>query len=47
MTVLIQPSGLVKAANGVKIKVDRFKGPLEAGYEKRLQIFADEVLKSQ
>ena len=45
MTALLQPHGLVKAADGIMIKVTGMKGPLEEGYTKKLDRFVDAVLR--
>ena len=44
MTALLQPHGLTKAADGIKIKVNGMKGPLAEGYEKQIEGFANNIL---
>ncbi len=44
MEDLLQPSGMTKASDGVKIKVTGMKGPLETGYEEKLDAFVKEIL---
>ncbi|MCK5258602.1 MAG: flavodoxin domain-containing protein [Thermoplasmatales archaeon] len=44
MENLIQPSGMTKVSDGIKIKVTGMKGPLETGYEEKLDTFAKEIL---
>ena len=44
MENLIQPSGVTKVSDGIKIKVTGMKGPLESGYEEKLDTFAKEIL---
>jgi len=40
---LLQPKGMTKVSDGVRIKVNGMKGPLEEGYEKKLDAFANEI----
>ena len=40
---LIQPKGMTKASDGVQIRVTGMKGPLEDGYEKKLDTFVNEI----
>jgi hypothetical protein len=47
MTELLQPYGLTKAAEGLKIKVDGMKGPPWGGYQKQLEVFADKIISSK
>jgi len=44
MTELIQPHGLTKLTEGIKVKVNGMKGPLWDGYEKQLDVFANQIL---
>ncbi len=44
MESLLQPKGMTKVSDGIKIKVTGIKGPLEDGYEEKLDIFAKEIL---
>ena len=44
MENLIQPSGMTKVSDGIKIKVTGMKGPLESGYEEKLDNFVKEIL---
>ena len=44
MEDLLQPSGLTKVSDGIKIKVAGMKGPLEKDYEKKLDAFVKEIL---
>jgi flavorubredoxin len=41
---LLQPKGMTKASNGVQIRVTDMKGPLEEGYEEKLDTFVNEIL---
>ncbi len=43
MEKLLQPTGMTKVTNGIKIKVTGMKGPLEEGYQKKLEDFATEI----
>jgi flavodoxin len=47
MTELIQPYGLIKINDGLMIKVKGMKGPLEEGYEKQIERFANTILSSK
>ena len=40
---LLKPSGMTKVSDGIKIKVNGMKGPLENGYEEKLEDFANEI----
>jgi len=40
---LLQPKGMTKVSNGVKIMVTGLKGPLEDDYEKKLDAFVNEI----
>ena len=44
MEGLLQPKGMTKVSDGIKIKVTGIKGPLETGYEEKLDAFAKEIL---
>jgi flavodoxin len=44
MTDLLQPHKLTKAAEGIKIKVNGMKGPLWDGYQKQIEVFANNIL---
>jgi len=44
MEELLQPKGMTKVSNGIKIKVTGMKGPLEEGYQKKLEDFATEII---
>ena len=44
MEDLLQPSGMTKVSDGIKIKVTGMKGPLETGYEEKLDAFVKEIL---
>ena len=41
---LIQPKGMTKVTDGVRIRVTGMKGPLEDGYEKKLDEFVNKIL---
>ena len=45
MEDLLQPKGLNKVSDGLKIKVMSMKGPLEDDYEKKLDDFAKDICK--
>ena len=47
MAELLQPSGLTKINDGIMVKVKDMKGPLEEGYEKQLEQFANILLRSK
>lgn len=40
---LLQPKGMTKVSDGVRIRVTGLKGPLEDGYEKKLDAFVNEI----
>jgi len=40
---LLQPKGMTKVSDGLKIRVTGMKGPLEDGYEKKLDDFANDI----
>lgn len=40
---LLQPKGMTKVSDGVRIMVTGLRGPLEDGYEKKLDTFANEI----
>jgi hypothetical protein len=44
MVELLQPHDLTKVSDGLKIKVEGMRGPLENGYEEKIQNFAVEIL---
>jgi flavorubredoxin len=44
MSELIQPTGLTKVSDGLKIKVEGMKGPLWDGYQKQIETFANTIL---
>lgn len=47
MEELLQTTGMTKVSNGIKIKVTGMKGPLEEGYQKKLEDFATEIIGGQ
>ena len=46
MENFLQPIGMTKITDGLKIKVTGMKGPLESGYEEKLDAFAKDILGS-
>ena len=44
MEQLLQSKGMTKATEGVRIKVNGMKGPLEDGYEEKLEEFTKKIL---
>jgi len=46
MEKLLQPTGMLKITDGLKIKVTGLKGPLEDSYEEKLEAFANNILGS-
>ena len=44
MEELIKPKGMTKVTDGLKIKVTGMKGPLEEGYEQKLEDFATKII---
>jgi flavodoxin len=46
MEKLLKPKNMVKVTNGFTVKVLGTEGPMEDGYEKRLEEFAEELLKA-
>jgi len=46
MERFLQPSGMTKISDGLMIRVAGMKGPLEEGYEKKLDAFANDILGS-
>ncbi len=44
MEALVKPKGLTRATEGLMIKVGGMKGPLEEGYEHKLELFAAKIL---
>lgn len=47
MEQIVQPIGMTKVSDGVKIHVTGMKGPLESSYKKKLDSFANEILSSR
>jgi hypothetical protein len=45
MDAIIQLHGLIKVAEGIKIKVMKMKGPLEDDYKNKLDKFANQLIK--
>jgi hypothetical protein len=43
MEKLLQPTGMTKISDGLKIKVNGMKGPLEDDYERKLDAFAKNI----
>jgi hypothetical protein len=46
MEELLESTGLTKVSEGIEIKVEGMKGPLERGYEEKLDAFAQTILKA-
>ena len=46
MEKLLQPTGMTKITDGLKIKVTGMKGPLGDSYEEKLETFANDTLGS-
>jgi hypothetical protein len=46
MEKLLQSRDLSKVSDGLMIKVTGMKGPLESGYEEKLDTFAEDILKA-
>jgi menaquinone-dependent protoporphyrinogen IX oxidase len=44
MEALLSPKGMTKVSDGLKIKVTGMKGPLEEGFEQKLDEFATNIL---
>jgi len=44
MEKLLQTTGMTKITDGLKIRVTGMKGPLEEGYEEKLESFANDIL---
>jgi flavodoxin len=44
MDALLQPKGMGRLTDGIMIKVEGMKGPLEDGFEKKLDQFAAKIL---
>ena len=44
MESFLQTSGMTKASDGLMIKVNGMKGPLEEGYGKKIDTFANDIL---
>jgi hypothetical protein len=44
MEKLLQSKGMTKTTDGVRIKVNGMKGPLEDGYEEKLEEFIKKIL---
>lgn len=47
MESILKPSVMTKISDGIKIKVTGLKGPLETGYEKKLEDFANEIFSKK
>ena len=47
MEDLLSPKGITKVSDGLKIKVTGMKGPLEGGFEQKLDEFATNILKEK
>ncbi len=47
MEAIIQPKGMTKATDGLKIKVNGMKGPLEEGFEEKIDAFATQLLENK
>ncbi len=47
MEDLVKAKGLTKAADGIKIKVNGMKGPLEDSYEEKLDEFASSMFSEE
>ncbi len=45
MEKLLQPKDISKITDGLMIKVEGIKGPLESGYKEKLDTFAEDILK--
>lgn len=45
MEKLLQPKDISKITDGLMIKVEGMKGPLESGYKEKLDTFAEDILK--
>ena len=45
MDDLLKSTGMAKVSAGLKIKVGGMKGPLEEGYQQKIEDFATEILK--
>jgi hypothetical protein len=43
MEQLLQSKGMAKATDGVRTKVNGMRGPLEDGYEKKLEEFTKKI----
>ena len=46
MEKLLEPKGMTRIADGLRIKVAGMKGPCEEGYEEKLDNFANEIITS-
>ena len=44
MEDLLRPKGMIKVSGGVSLKVKSVKGPLEEGYEEKLEEFTKKIL---
>lgn len=44
MEKLLQPKGMVRASDGVKIMVTKLKGPLESDYREKINAFAKGII---
>jgi hypothetical protein len=47
MEELVKKKGLTKATDGIKIKVNGMKGPLEDSYEEKLDEFASSMFSEE
>ena len=43
MDALVQPKGMTKVTNGLHVRVKGMKGPLEEGWEQKVEAFASEL----
>ena len=46
MEKILQNKGMIKASDGIKIKVNGMKGSLEEGYKQKLEEFADKMFST-
>jgi hypothetical protein len=44
MENILKTKSITKIPQGLKIKVEGMKGPLEEGYEKKIEAFASQIL---
>ena len=47
MDSFLETSKMTKITNGLKVKVEGMKGPLEEGFEKKIESFASDLLKTK